>query len=363
MSVEENPLSEISLREITCSSQLEDQLGEEENTLTESKWLPNSLLIGSGGARGYMFLGALHRLYAENYLHEIKEYAGVSIGSAISFLLACGLTPRDIWREVKHMNSADLAALSTNVIKHFGLFTMVKVKSKLRDILHRRLGRRSLTFQELFDLKEKELHILSFNTTKKKGEIFNRTISPNMDIIDAVCMSCSIPLLFEPYVHQGSEYTDGAMYDPYPIYILDREEKNVLGLYIDDYVSTTDHLSRINAIITGNLDSKRNENIERASERCKHICIYSQFLDTTGISLDANKKVTLMASGDTSVVLWIQEQEEKKKEDAKFTYMKAVLGYDEMLMEESDEEQNMEITRETFTAHEKEEEYNDDYLN
>ena len=70
-----------------------------------------------------------------------------------------------------------------------------------------------------------------------------------------------------------------------------------------------------------------------------------------------------MASGDTSVVLWIQEQEEKKMEDAKFTYMKAVLGYDEMLMEESDEEQNMEITRETFTAHEKEEEYNDDYLN
>lgn len=325
-------------------------------------WKPEALVIGSGGSRGYMFLGALHRLYAEKILDEVQHYVGVSIGSVLAFLLALGFNPREIWSEVKNLNSKELAEMSSNMFKNLGLLNMEKIKIRIENFIQGRFSK-DITFIELYEKTSKDLSVLAFNITTKRKTIFNRHLTPNDPIITILCMSCSIPFLFEPYKYKGMEYNDGAMYDSYPISLVDNGTIKILGLYIDDEVDDNP-VSKINAILTGMLDGKRNDSIEKASDQCKHICIYSNFLDTTGISLDVNKKVILMASGDTSATLWLQDQRltEKEKEKPTYTYLKAVADYGESLFEESDEEREVQAVN-TEAFYMKEEKYNEDFLN
>ena len=64
-------------------------------------------------------------------------------------------------------------------------------------------------------------------------------------------------------------------------------------------------------------------------------------MDLTGVSLNLDKKITLMASGDASVILWKGEEEGNTKKQAKFTFLKSVGYLGETLYEESDEEQEL----------------------
>jgi len=321
-------------------------------------WKPTALLIGSGGARGYMFLGATHRLFCEGYLENVTKYTGVSIGAVICLLLAVGYTPREIWKEAKYLKSTDLVKVSSNVFKNLGLFTTDIIRGRLNNLIKQRYDT-PLTFKDLYEKTGNELSVLAFDFVLKRGVVFSLENTPDVDVLDGICGSISLPMMFEPF---QDRYIDGAMHDPYPIYLLDKEGDRVLGLYIDDKVSE-DAVSRINAIITGNLDGKRNENIERSSDRCQHIRIHSSYLDTSGISLDTDKKMTLMAGGDTSAFLWIRDvltrNEAQRRVNQKLTFMKSVLNYNEMLMEEGDvleENERLEVV-----PHSKN--YDNDFLN
>ena len=47
-----------------------------------------SLVLGSGGARGYAHIGVIQTLLSQNY--EIKSISGTSMGALIGGLYACG---------------------------------------------------------------------------------------------------------------------------------------------------------------------------------------------------------------------------------------------------------------------------------
>src|SRR5690348_897778 len=51
------------------------------------------LCLSSGGIRGLIQLGALHEFWNRGYLTNLQYYAGSSVGSVISLLLAIGYEP------------------------------------------------------------------------------------------------------------------------------------------------------------------------------------------------------------------------------------------------------------------------------
>lgn len=310
------------------------------------KWAPDTLVIGCGGARGYLYLGALHRLYATHYLEKITTYVGVSIGSILCFLLAAGFTPRQVWNEVKYLQTQELISMSSDIFKNFGLFKMNKIEERLEKIILPIFGKRP-TYEEFFLNTQKDLRVIVSNITQKRKVVFCKDSHPKMDVIKTLCMSSSIPLLFEPYKYENLEFNDGANYTTYPIQEVDDGLRQILGLYIDDDMIDDTLFSKLNKILTGSWDGKRDETIQRSSAHCKHIRIYSNFLDTTGITLNMDKKIMLLSSGDTSATLWVQEQEHMPKEKPSYTFLRAVVDYDEDFntrthFEESDEEHEFE---------------------
>jgi hypothetical protein len=78
---------------------------------------------------------------------------------------------------------------------------MIKIKTDKED----------LTFLESYQLTNITLGISVTNLTTKQLNMITYKTDPELSIADAVVMSCSIPLLFEPYKYNNCLYVDGDM--------------------------------------------------------------------------------------------------------------------------------------------------------
>jgi predicted acylesterase/phospholipase RssA len=69
------------------------------------------------------------------------------------------------------------------------------------------------TFEEL-DMK---IYVSAYCLNTSTTEYFSRDTHPKMKVIDAVCMSMAIPLIFACGKYQGRTYVDGGTQEQYPM--------------------------------------------------------------------------------------------------------------------------------------------------
>lgn len=174
------------------------------------------LVIGGGGAKGIASLGTLH--HAEKDIENCKVYSGCSIGSIITSLLAIGYKPLEIFSAINNYNfSPDL-----NFAEFFTKFGMIDISSVTNFIgdLFEAKASRDITFRDLKDFYNKELFIVATKYKTKEPEYFSVHSHPDMRILEAVNMSCNIPLIFSQYTYDGEIYLDGGLCDNLPIHII-----------------------------------------------------------------------------------------------------------------------------------------------
>lgn len=165
------------------------------------------LVLGPGAMGLFAILGHLSTLD----LSEIKEISGSSAGSILGFLLCIGMSPKEI---LDVTLSIDIEKIYRNVnigsiIKNFGMISSLTVKETL---LMCSYGK-DPTFSEL----QKDLYISSFCLNTQKTVYFSKHTHPNMSVIQAVCMSMAIPIIFSSVLYEGYRYIDGATEEKIPI--------------------------------------------------------------------------------------------------------------------------------------------------
>ena len=67
-------------------------------------WVPDVIVLGPGGAKGYLELGLLLAFEQDNYYSNTSIWRGCSIGSAISLLIVCGYSIPDIINDCIDVN-------------------------------------------------------------------------------------------------------------------------------------------------------------------------------------------------------------------------------------------------------------------
>ena len=124
-----------------------------------------------------------------------------------------------------------------------GLAEGVKIREWIEDKIQSQTGIKNLTFKELKDLhaKDKEkyklLYLIGTNICTQKSEVFSHELTPDLIISDAVRISMSLPVIFQPhqqYVKKGNKrclakkdlYIDGGVMDNYPIWLFDDTKNN-----------------------------------------------------------------------------------------------------------------------------------------
>ena len=157
-----------------------------------------SLVLGSGGARGYAHIGAIEELVK---VYDIKSISGSSMGALIGGLYACDkLEEYKNW--VLELDALDVVKLLDFSFSRGGILRAEKVmkiiEKMIGDVLIEDLDI-SYTAIATDILKEKEVWI-------QEGRL-----------IDAIRASVAIPSLFMPVKIDNRYLIDGAVLNPLPI--------------------------------------------------------------------------------------------------------------------------------------------------
>jgi len=158
-----------------------------------------SLVLGSGGARGYAHIGVIEVLLELGY--EIKSISGTSMGALIGALYGCGkLDDYKKWvLTLKFYDVAKLLDLS------FGKGGFIQGEKVFRTI-EKMIG----------DTKIEDLPI-SFTAVatdlKKQKEVWIQKGS----LLDSVRASVAIPTIFTPKKIENRYLVDGSVLNPLPI--------------------------------------------------------------------------------------------------------------------------------------------------
>lgn len=159
-----------------------------------------SLVLGSGGARGYVHIGIIRWLDENGY--EIKAISGSSMGALIGGLYAAGkLGEYETW--VKQIDKFDILKLLDPSMSAAGFIKGDKVINTLKEIVGEcMIEDLEIEFTAVTtDLEnEKEVWI-------DKGSLF-----------DAIRASIAMPLFFTPFEDDRSQMLlDGGILNPVPI--------------------------------------------------------------------------------------------------------------------------------------------------
>lgn len=158
-----------------------------------------SLVLGSGGARGFAHIGVIRWLEENDY--EIKSIAGCSIGALIGGAYAAGkLDEYEKW--VCSVSKADVFKLLDLSWGGNGFFKGERLMHALKDFVGDRL---------IEDLPIAYTAVAADVSSEK--EIWLRTGK----LADAIRASISMPLFFTAFHHNGVDLVDGGVLNPVPV--------------------------------------------------------------------------------------------------------------------------------------------------
>jgi NTE family protein len=158
-----------------------------------------SLVLGSGGARGYAHIGVIEEILKNGY--EIKSISGSSMGALIGGFYACGKL--DLYKDwVLGLSFLDIAALLDVTFTKSGLIEGDKVFKKMEDMIG----------EVLIEDLPISFTAVATDLSKKKEVWFQKG-----SLIEAIRASSAIPTVLTPKKIENRYFIDGGVINPLPI--------------------------------------------------------------------------------------------------------------------------------------------------
>ena len=184
------------------------------------------LVIGGGGPGGFINYGVLKRANIKNIwkYENIETLYCTSAGTIIGLLILLNLDWLWIddylikrpWNQVIKITTNDY----WKVINNKGIFNQDLIKIILEPLLKSVDLDITSTLQDLYNKFPKEFHCFTCNINSDElVELVNISYKthPDLSIVDAIFMSCSIPLLTKPICENNNCYVDGGFLANVPI--------------------------------------------------------------------------------------------------------------------------------------------------
>ena len=187
------------------------------------------IIIGSGGVGVYAYLGYLKSI--EGTLDQVEEFAGASCGSVLAVMLSLDFKPDEILEKLLSIDSASVTKVNVkSLFKNYGFISHEPIREVLVRILEC-----DPTFSDL----KRNVHIPAFCLNYNRTEYFSKESHPTMSVVDAICMSISVPMLFSAFRYNDNLYVDGATQEMYPFApFLNKNPEDVLRLSVSSDMSS-----------------------------------------------------------------------------------------------------------------------------
>jgi NTE family protein len=211
---------------------------------TEKKLV--DLVLEGGGVKGIGLAGAYEALAARGY--EPANVAGTSAGAIAAALIAAGYTPAELREEILGLDyrqfqdtgwedKLPVIDRTASILLDLGIYEGARFHEWISERLERKGVR---TFADLVrdpdeeDLRYRyKLHVIVSDVTERALLVLPRDaaklgLDPDtLSVADAIRMSMSIPIFFEPVRHQNPKtdqehiLVDGGMLSNFPVWLFD----------------------------------------------------------------------------------------------------------------------------------------------
>ena len=158
-----------------------------------------SLVLGSGGARGYAHIGAIEELRAQGF--DIRSVAGSSMGALVGGVYAAGKL--DAYRDwVTELQRFDVLRLLDWTLTGGGFIKGDRIIDKIRHLIG-----------------EVDIENLPISYTAVAVDLLaqREVWFSRGSLFDAIRASIAIPTVLRPHHYQGRTLVDGGLLNPVPV--------------------------------------------------------------------------------------------------------------------------------------------------
>lgn len=213
----------------------------------------NILVISGGGLKGFSALGALTRLKELEIIDEPDIFCGTSAGACISLLLLVGYSPKDIFEILFELDMSQMVISNLD-----NIFDEINIGLNLCDPIIYVMGHLiktkgfsvKTTFEELFEKTKKKIIITGVCLNDNSLHYFSYENTPKMNVLTAIKISISIPIIFKPCVYNNKLWIDGGVMNNYPIEIFHDKLNDVIGIYMGEEYNGIDEFEDIQSYIS-----------------------------------------------------------------------------------------------------------------
>jgi predicted acylesterase/phospholipase RssA len=158
-------------------------------------------------------LGAISQIQEE--IQSFDAYVGTSVGGVIAALCSVGFHAVELFETVQHVDISNKPSL-VRCVEEFGFCDSQPLMKSVTKMLEDKCGP-DPTFKSHHERFGADLVITGVCVTTQQTEYFRWDTHPDMKLMDAIRITCSVPILFVPVKHDDRLYVDGALGDNFPI--------------------------------------------------------------------------------------------------------------------------------------------------
>ena len=199
------------------------------------------LVLAGGGPSLFQTLGILHGLEKESYwnIDDIISIYGTSSGSIVATAIALKIDWDMLlkyfvdrpWHEAFPITTTNLF----DAYGKKGIFDREVIQKTFLPLFNTKDIPIDVTMSQFYEKTNIHLSFYTFELNQFETIEISRNSFPDIQLIDAIYMSCAIPIVFAPKCIDGKCYLDGGLFNNYPINYCLKEVKDtteILGTRI-----------------------------------------------------------------------------------------------------------------------------------
>ena len=220
-----------------------------------------TLVLSGGAYNGLIELGVLRRLSEKGVfdINTVERIHGTSIGAFIAVLLALKMDWGDLveyfverpWHKLLSINPIELYTKKGAFDKQFFISALSSLfAAKGLDVGTISLG----------EFKEYSNIDLYFYAIKLSTFEVCELSDPDLLLIDAITMTCCMPIVFRPVMYKGEYYIDGGIAANYPLREAIAKNHALVAKNAPDTDVSNSHILGITLDLGNTIDTPINEN-------------------------------------------------------------------------------------------------------
>jgi predicted acylesterase/phospholipase RssA len=181
------------------------------------------LVISGGGQTLVQYISLLHYLDEHQYLsmQNIESIYGTSAG----VLVGCMVSMKFDWNTIEDFVILrpwhDIFKLQLDKVfdayRDRGLYGRKQLEKMFKPLLDATDLSLNVTLQEFYDFTHKEMHFITFEVNEFQTVDISYLTHPDLSLLEAVQMSCGLPIIVTPVIKDNKCYMDGGMTCNYPL--------------------------------------------------------------------------------------------------------------------------------------------------